>query len=114
MSNEIFSVISDKLKSSQYLNKKFGLVFYDGAELSKLDNRALNILLSSEIVVTTNEIKAQDIYTKLIELSKKDDEKDEKERKLTGILESVVLFIRKNDFERLQKPIEIKIKPLMK
>jgi hypothetical protein len=62
--------------------------------------------------VTTNDIKPQDIYTKLVELSKKDDEKSENERTLSGILESIILFIRKNDFDRLQKPIEIKIKPM--
>jgi hypothetical protein len=37
----------------------------------------------------------------MVELVKKDDEKDEKERKLNGLLESVVLFVRKTDFERI-------------
>lgn len=56
-------------------------------------------------MVTTNEVKPQEIYTGLVKLSKEDDEKEEKLRTLTGILESVILFIRKSDFERLQKPI---------
>jgi hypothetical protein len=50
----------------------------------------------------------------LIKLSKEDDEKEEKLRTLTGILESVILFIRKSDFERLQKPIQLTMKPLFK
>lgn len=35
-------------------------------------------------------------------------------RTLTGILESVILFIRRSDFDRLQKPIQLTIKPLFK
>ncbi len=112
MSSDILVLPSEKLQPSKRLQKKYGLVFFEGADLSKLDNRALQILLGSEIVVTTNDIKPQDIYTKLVELSKKDDEKSENERTLSGILESIILFIRKNDFDRLQKPIEIKIKPM--
>lgn len=64
--------------------------------------------------MTTNDIKPQELYTKLVTLSKKDDEKEEKERTLTGILESIILFIRKSDFDRLQKPVQIKIKPVLK
>ena len=50
----------------------------------------------------------------MVELSKKDDEKDVKERIFNGLLESIVLFIRKADFERLLKPSELKIKPLFR
>jgi hypothetical protein len=41
----------------------------------------------------------------LVALSQKDSEKDEKQRTLTGLLETVILFIRKGDYERLQAPV---------
>lgn len=37
----------------------------------------------------------------MVELVKKDDEKEEKLRCLLGLLETVVVFIRKIDFERI-------------
>lgn len=37
----------------------------------------------------------------MVEHVKKDDEKEEKLRTLNGLLESIVLFIRKSDFERV-------------
>jgi len=84
------------------LNKTHGMVFYDGAELLKLDAKAINVLMHSQVVVTTSpEVNPSELYTKLIELVKKDDEKEEKVRTLNGLLESVVLFIKKNDFNRL-------------
>jgi Skp family chaperone for outer membrane proteins len=49
-----------------------------------------------------------------VKLSKEDDEKEEKLRTLSGLLESVIIFIRKQDYERLQKPIQLTIKPLFK
>ena len=52
-------------------------------------------------MLTTNDIEPKELFTKLVELLKKDDEKEEKERCLTGLLESVVLFVRKPDFERV-------------
>lgn len=87
------------------------MVFYPGEELLKLDTKAINVLLQSEVVVTTIDIQAKDLFTKLVDLSKKDDEKDEKERTLQGLLESIVLFVKKPDFERVQKPFTPVIKP---
>lgn len=65
-------------------------------------------------MVTTNEIKPQEFYTRLIELVKRDDEKDEKLRTLQGLLESIVLFVRKQDFDRLLQPTQSAIKPIFK
>lgn len=76
-------------------------MFYEGQELIKLDDKALNVLLHSEVVLTTNDIQPKELFTKLVEALKKDDEKEEKERCLTGLLESVVLFVRKPDYERV-------------
>ena len=56
------------------------MVFYDGLELTKLDDKAINILLHSSVVVTTIDVQPKEFFTKLVELVKKDDEKDEKER----------------------------------
>ena len=58
--------------------KKYGLVFCDGNELIKLDNKAINTLLNSQVVVTTVDINPKEFFTKLVELVKKDDEKEEK------------------------------------
>lgn len=65
-------------------------------------------------MVTTNEIKPQEFYSRLIELVKRDDEKDEKLRTLQGLLESIVLFVRKQDFDRLLQPTQSAIKPIFK
>lgn len=46
----------------------------------------------------------------MIEAVKKDDELPEKERKLDGLLESVILFTKKADFDRVQEPIKLSIK----
>ena len=50
----------------------------------------------------------------MVEEIKKDDEKPEKERKLEGLLEAVVLFVKKVDYERIQSPLKITVKPLFK
>lgn len=92
-------------RKSSPLTKLYGMVFISGSELFKLDNRAINVLLHTQVVVTTSDISAKELYTKIYELVKKDDEKDEKERTLTGLMESVILFIRQSDFDRLQKPL---------
>ena len=81
------------------------MVFFESENLLKLDNKALNILVNSQIVVTTNDINPKELFSKLYELVKKDDEKEEKLRTLNGLLESIVLFIRKPDFDRIQKPL---------
>jgi len=39
------------------MSKKYGIVFFESSDLKKLDNKVLNVLLSSQIVVTTNDIK---------------------------------------------------------
>jgi hypothetical protein len=96
------------------LNKTHGIVFCESSELQLLDNKAVNILLTSSVVVTTNDIKPQEFYTRLIELVKRDDEKEEKLRTLQGLLESIVLFIKKPDFDRLLQPTEAAIKPIFK
>lgn len=67
----------------------------------KLDDKALNVLLSSQVVLTTNDLNPKELFTKMVELAKKDDEKPEKERQLVGLLESVVLFIKQSDYERV-------------
>ncbi len=91
------------------LDKRHGLVFVEGADLLKLDNRALNILLSAQIVVTTIEVQPKELFSKLYQLVLKDNEKDEKERSLGGLLEAVILFIRKPDFDRVLQPAELAI-----
>ena len=97
-----------------FIQKKFGLVFYDAAELIKLDDKALHILLYSQVVVTSNDIAPKELFTKMVQLVKKDDEKEEKERQLNGLLQAVVLFVRKSDFERIQEPLLLPIKPFFK
>ncbi len=77
------------------------MVFYEGQELIKLDDKAINVLLNSNIVLTTSDIQPRELFTKMVELAKKDDEKPENERQLVGLLESVVLFIKSSDFERV-------------
>lgn len=74
--------ISAPARPNQLLNKSHGIVFCESSELQLLDNKALNILLTSSVVVTTNDIKPQEFYTRLIELVKRDDEQDEKMRTL--------------------------------
>ena len=106
--------ISAPARPNQLLNKSNGIVLCESSELQLLDNKALNILLTSSVVVTTNEIKPQEFFTRLIELVKKDDEKEEKLRTLQGLLESIVLFVRKPDFERLLQPTQTAIKPMFK
>ena len=96
------------------LNKTHGIVFCESSELQLLDNKAVNILLTSSVVVTTNDIKPQEFYTRLIELVKRDDEKEEKLRTLQGLLESIVLFIKKPDFDRLLQPTQAAYKPIFK
>lgn len=49
----------------------------------------------------------------MIEAVKKDEEKPADQRTLDGLLETVVLFIKPNDFERIQEPIKITLKPLI-
>lgn len=44
----------------------------------KLDNKAINLMLNSQVIVTTNDIQPKELFTKLVELVKKDDEKEEK------------------------------------
>ncbi|CDW84904.1 hect e3 ubiquitin [Stylonychia lemnae] len=101
------SEFDQELEPNPILNKKYGLVFYDSQELMKLDNKAINILLNSQVVVTTNDIQPKELFTQMVQLVKKDDEKEEKLRCLLGLLESVILFIRKVDFERIQLPISL-------
>lgn len=96
------------------LDKRHGLIFIEGAELTKLDNKALNVLLTSQIVVTTTDVQPKELFSKLYQLVMKDNEKDEKERRLNGLLESVILFVRKPDFERVQQPAELVIQPFYK
>jgi hypothetical protein len=81
--------------------RQFGLVFLDGQELIKLEPKAIQILLHSQAVLTTSDIQAKDLFTKMVEEVKKDDELPEAERKLEGLLESVILFTKKPDFERV-------------
>lgn len=58
MSKDLTNFVSDEpLAPNRILTKKYGIVFFEVSELQKLDNKALNVLLSSQIVVTTNEVK---------------------------------------------------------
>ena len=50
----------------------------------------------------------------MVELVKKDEEKPANERNLEGLLETIILFTKKPDFERVQQPLKIDIKPLYK
>jgi hypothetical protein len=61
--------------------------------------------------VTTIDIQPKELFTKMVEAVKKDDEKPEIERAMIGLLESVVLFVKKTDFDRVQQPIQIQIAP---
>ena len=89
-------------------------MFFEASELLKLDDKAIHILLHSQVVVTSNEISPKELFTKMVELVKKDDEKEEKERTLNGLLQSIVLFVRKSDFDRIQQPLLLPIKPMFK
>jgi len=96
------------------LDKRHGLIFIEGSHLTKLDNKALNVLLTSQIVVTTTDVQPKELFSKLYQLVMKDNDKEEKERSLNGLLESVILFVRKADFERVQMPAELVMQPFYK
>ena len=58
MSKDLTNFVTDaRLASRKIMNKKHGIIFLESSELQKLDNKVLNVLLSSQIVVTTNDIK---------------------------------------------------------
>jgi hypothetical protein len=58
MSKDLTNFVTDAtLAPRKIMNKKHGIIFLESSELQKLDNKVLNVLLSSQIVVTTNDIK---------------------------------------------------------
>lgn len=92
------------------LLKQYGMVFFDGVELAKLDDKAVNVLLHAQAVVTTTDADPNELFSRLVELAKKDGEKPAGEQALSGLLEAVVLFLRRADFERVQQPLVLGVK----
>lgn len=56
------------------------MVFIQGKDLIELDERALQIMLHSSAVLTTSDISAKELFTKMVNCANKDYEKPEKER----------------------------------
>lgn len=66
-----------------------------------MNEKAKQVLLSSKVVVTSSDIKAKELFTKIVESIKKDEEKDEKERTLLPMIKTPILFIKPSDYKSL-------------
>ena len=81
---------------------KYGLVFMDCQEMTAMSDKVIQVLRSSHVVVTTTEVQPKEMFSKMVEKVKSS--ADGNAQPLTGLLESVVLFIKKADFDRLSHP----------
>jgi len=82
-------------------------------ELKDLSERALQIINSSDAIMTIQEpdfdVKA--LFKKLVEVYKEDQEQENKSKcKYENILQTVIFFVNQDDFDRCSKPLEVHVK----